>query len=159
MKWIFCIRSEKFINLAWLIWLVCFLGLCAEAKCELFEFLINPPLTRGCWLPELKHVTLVTLWRAGQTRSRRGQTWLCCSSTWSNSTEPTLSSVIIDDAATVVLPLASVADKQEGLEATVGHALGKGSSTLEGKVSQGRHFSCFNWFTPAGGIQDAVFAP
>lgn len=55
----------------------------------------------------------------------------------------TLSSVIIDDGATVVLPLASVADKQEGLEATVGHALGKGSSTLEEKVSQGRHVWLF----------------
>lgn len=47
--------------------------------------------------------------------------------------------MIIDDSATVVLPLASVADKQEGLEAIVGHALGKGSSTLEEKVLQGHH--------------------
>lgn len=51
--------------------------------------------------------------------------------------------MIIDDGATVALPLASVADEQEGLEATVRHALGKGSSTLEGKVSQGHHVWLF----------------
>lgn len=46
--------------------------------------------------------------------------------------------MIIDDGATVVipLPLACGVDKQEGLEATVRHALGKRSSTLEEKVSQ-----------------------
>lgn len=62
---------------------------------------------------------------------------LCCSATQTNSTESSLSSVIIDDGATVVLPLASVADKQEGLEATVGHALGQRSSTLEEKTFTG----------------------